>query len=59
MANYYNGNPIKSKQLAPDMQQLFCRSYDNKIRFAVAVNSGSGTRQLIRVAGRIEKIILN
>ncbi len=59
MANYYKGNPIKSKHLARDMQNVFCRTYADKIRFAVAVNSGTNTKQLFKIAGRIEKIILN
>ncbi len=41
--SYFDRNPIKNKAIAKDCQDIFCRSYESKIRIACAINRNGHT----------------
>ena len=42
---YFKGNPINNKAIAKDCEDIFCKTYMDKLRFACA-NNNVGTNQM-------------
>lgn len=36
----YNNIPLNNKSISKDCERLFCRTYQDKIRYAVSINKG-------------------
>jgi hypothetical protein len=57
---YYKGNPINNKAIAKDCEDIFCKTYMDKIRFACAINAdGNKIYHIVRIANKQSAIILN
>ena len=60
MENHFKRNSITNKAIAPETEKVFCKSYNDKIRYACAVNTdGNKTWHLVKVGSKFVKIILN
>lgn len=56
----YKGNPIKNKAIAAECEHLFCNTYNEKIRFACAINTdGNKIHHIVKIGGKQSVIILN
>ena len=58
--NYFNTQPVQGKAIAKECQHIFCKTYKDMLRYAVANNNvGTNHIQLIRIANKQSVIILN
>ncbi len=57
---YYKGNPINNKAITKDCEDIFCKTYMDKLRFACAINNVETNHiHLVRIANKQSVIILN
>jgi len=58
--HFTDHTPIRSKAIDSSCERLFCRTYNDKLRFAASINHGGHKiAQMVRVAGELSLIILN
>ena len=59
-SNYYKGNPINNKAIAKDCEDIFCKTYMDKLRFACAINTdGNKIYHIVKIGNKQSAIILN
>jgi len=57
---YFKGNPINNKAIAKDCEDIFCKTYMDKLRFACAMNNAETNHiHIVKIGNKQTVIILN